>query len=330
MTKAQELRGKCVVLTGASSGIGRIAAYAFAAHGAHLVLASRDEAALTETADECRRLGGEALVVVTDVTRGESVQALAGKALEQGGRIDIWINNAGVGSVGGFEETPLEAHEQVVQTDLLGYLRGAHAVLPQFKSQGQGILINTLSVGSWVAQPYAASYSAAKFGLVGLTEALRGELVDWPDIHVCNLYPAVIDTPGFRDGGNYTGHRLTPPSPIYNPERVALAMVELACRPCPTKVVGGAAHLLRIAHFLTPGFTRILGWGTARALGRAPLAGRSSGNLFNPPSGTRQVRGGWKRSGNTRGLLLAGAAIAALGVFMACRHERSKDVGPGR
>ncbi|MBW6608254.1 SDR family NAD(P)-dependent oxidoreductase, partial [Salmonella enterica subsp. enterica serovar Weltevreden] len=73
-------------------------------------------------------------------------------------RIDIWINNAGVGAVGAFDETPLDAHEQVVQTDLIGYLRGAHVVLPYFKQQNAGILINTLSVGSWVPQPYAVAY----------------------------------------------------------------------------------------------------------------------------------------------------------------------------
>ncbi|MOA60484.1 short chain dehydrogenase [compost metagenome] len=65
-----------------------------------------------------------------------------------------------------------------------------------------------------MAQPYAAAYSASKFGLRGLTEALRGELTAFPEIHVCDIYPAVMDTPGFRDGGNYTGHALTPPGPV--------------------------------------------------------------------------------------------------------------------
>ncbi|MFP3499612.1 SDR family NAD(P)-dependent oxidoreductase, partial [Pseudomonas sp. SIMBA_059] len=86
----------------------------------------------------------------------DQVQALAAQAAEFGhGRIDVWVNNAGVGAVGHFEDTPLEAHEQVIQTDLLGYLRGAYVALPFFKAQGSGMLINTLSLGSWVAQPYA-------------------------------------------------------------------------------------------------------------------------------------------------------------------------------
>ena len=170
----RRLQGQLVVITGASSGIGRATAKAFACQGARLVLAARDEQALFEVLDECTECGTDALVVVTDVTRSEQVEALAVRAAEFGhGRIDIWINNAGVGAVGSFDQTPLPAHEQVIQTDLLGYLRGAHAALPYFKAQGRGILINTLSVGSWVAQPYAAAYSASKFGLRGLTEALR-------------------------------------------------------------------------------------------------------------------------------------------------------------
>ena len=191
------LRGKVVVITGASSGIGRAAAHAFACKGARLVLAARDEEALFETLDECTDCGTDAVAVTTDMTQSDQVQALAARAAEFGhGRIDIWVNNAGVGAVGSFEETPLEAHEQVIQTDLLGYLRGAHVALPYFKQQGRGTLINTLSLGSWLAQPYAAAYSASKFGLRGLSEALRGELTEYPDIHVCDIYPAVMDTPG--------------------------------------------------------------------------------------------------------------------------------------
>jgi len=190
------LYGALVVLTGASSGIGRAAAQAFARQGARLVLAARDVEALTETADECRALGGEVLVVATDVTHSDEVEALASAAAEFGqGRIDVWINNAGIGAVGAFDETPLDAHEQVVQTDLLGYLRGAHVVLPYFKQQKSGVLINTLSVGSWVAQPFAAAYSASKFGLRGLSQALRGELGAWPGIHICDVYPGIVDSP---------------------------------------------------------------------------------------------------------------------------------------
>ncbi len=319
------LHGALVVLTGASSGIGRAAAQAFARQGARLVLAARDAEALAETADECRALGGEVLVVPTDVTHSDEVEALASAAAEFGqGRIDVWINNAGIGAVGAFDETPLDAHEQVVQTDLLGYLRGAHAVLPYFKQQQRGVLINTLSVGSWVAQPFAAAYSASKFGLRGLSQALRGELGPWPDVHICDVYPGIVDTPGFRDGGNYAGRSLQPPPPLIDPRQVANAMVSLALHPRHTTSVGATATLLRLANFLTPGFDRLNGLITGFALGRAQRVPTSSGNLFHPPLGQRRIDGGWRSAvdGDKHWLLIGGIAAAAVGVCLCLTRRR--------
>lgn len=310
----RRLQGQLVVITGASSGIGRATAKAFACQGARLVLAARDEQALFEVLDECTECGTDALVVVTDVTRSEQVEALAVRAAEFGhGRIDIWINNAGVGAVGSFDQTPLPAHEQVIQTDLLGYLRGAHAALPYFKAQGRGILINTLSVGSWVAQPYAAAYSVSKFGLRGLTEALRGELTEYPDIHVCDIYPAVMDTPGFRDGGNYTGHALKPPGPVYDPALVAKAMVACAVSPRAHTTVGSAARLAHLASHLVPRLAQFTGWLTRLGIERSPKAAVSDGNLFQPPVGTRGVQGGWRTAGHPAPALLVTAAVLILG-----------------
>jgi NAD(P)-dependent dehydrogenase (short-subunit alcohol dehydrogenase family) len=186
--------------------------------------------------------------------------------------------------------------EQGLQTDLLGYLRGAYVAMPYFKAQKRGILINTLSLGIWVAQPYALAYSASRYGLRGLSEALRGELYDYPEIHVCDIYPAVMDTPGFRDGGNFTGHALKPPPPVYDPHLVAEAMVACALRPRPTTTVGAAATMAQVAHFLLPGFPYVSGWLTRLGLQNRPQAASSSGNLFTPSGAPRQVeRGGGQR-----------------------------------
>jgi NAD(P)-dependent dehydrogenase (short-subunit alcohol dehydrogenase family) len=308
------LQGKVVVITGASSGIGRAAAKAFGCEGARLVLAARDEEALFDVLDECTECGTEAVAITTDVTSSEQMLALAKGAAEFGnGHIDIWINNAGVGAVGSFDDTPLEAHEQVIQTDLLGYLRGTYVAWPFFKEQGSGILINTLSVGSWVPQPYAAAYSASKFGLRGLTEALRGELTEYPDIHICDIYPAVMDTPGLRDGGNFTDHELAPPPPVYDPRLVADAMVACAIKPRVSTTVGGAARVARLAHFLVPGFSYMSGWLTRRAIRRSATADRSSGNLFAPTDFVRSVEGGWRRTKPTHRLLLTLAVAALIG-----------------
>jgi len=325
-TQSSPLAEKLVVITGASSGIGRATAQAFARQRARLVLAARDRAALDEVVAQCQAHGAAALAVCTDVTSSEQMRALATEAATFGdGRIDVWINNAGVGAVGDFEQTPLEVHEQVLQTDLLGYLRGAYVAWPYFKKQKRGILINTLSLGSWVAQPYAAAYSASKYGLRGLSEALRGELGEYRDIHVCDIYPAVIDTPGFRDGANFTGHALKPPPPVYDPHRVAEAMVDCALHPKPSTTVGSAAGLARIAHFWLPGFAQLSGWLTRRALDRSTASASSEGNLFAPPSGQRRIEGGWRRPARRPApLLVAGVALLLGGCLVALGRERSR------
>lgn len=325
--RTRSLNLATVVITGASSGIGRAAAHAFAREGARLVLAARDDEALNQVVEQCKELGAQAIAVPTDVTQNADMENLAVSAAAFGeGRIDVWVNNAGVGAVGGFDQTPLAAHEQVVQTDLLGYLRGAYVVLPYFKKQQSGVLINTLSVGSWVAQPYAAAYSASKYGLRGLTEALRGELTQWADIHICDVYPAVIDTPGFRDGGNYSGSALKPPPPLYDPRLVADAMVKLALHPKPSKTVGAVATALRVGHFLVPGFAQLSGLLTGLALKRGRHAATSSGNLFGTPGGERRIDGGWRSTGvpSEKMLYAAGAVIIGSGLlwFLSKRNNR--------
>ena len=140
---------KVVVITGASSGAGRAIALAFARTGARVVLAARREQTLAEVAEQCEQAGGTALSVPTDVTDAAAVQALADAAVNFGGRIDVWVNNAGVLAAGPFDETPVSVHDQVIRINLMGYLHGAHAVLPYFKDQGYGVLINNLSVGGY-------------------------------------------------------------------------------------------------------------------------------------------------------------------------------------
>jgi short-subunit dehydrogenase len=130
---------------------------------------------------------------------------LANAAVDWQDRIDVWVNNAGVLAAGDFDVIPMAVHEQVIKTNLLGYMNGAHAVLPFFKEQGWGTLINNISIGGFLPVPYGAGYTAAKFGLRGWSEALKAELTGWPEIYVCDLFPAFLDTPGIQHAGNYTG-----------------------------------------------------------------------------------------------------------------------------
>ncbi|WP_424135565.1 SDR family oxidoreductase [Roseomonas chloroacetimidivorans] len=307
------IQGSVVVIAGASSGIGRATAQLLARHGAHLVLASRREDTLDVVRAECERLGAEVIAIPTDVTDAAAVQRLANGARDRFGRIDVWINNAGVGVIGPFDEVPAETHAQTIRINLLGQVNGAHAVLPVFKRQRHGIMINTLSVGSWAPTPFAASYAASKAGLLGFTESLRAELQDWPDIHVCDVFPSVVDTPGLRHGANHTGHQINVSGPITSPFEVAEAIASLIRRPRRAAVVGLAAQAARLAGTMAPG---LLGRAMARimrkGLARAPKAAVSEGNLFTAPA-DHGVYGGFRTEPTIR--VPAEAWMAAAGII---------------
>lgn len=307
-----DLNGATVVITGASSGIGQATAQAFAARGARLVLAARDGEALKRVAGACEALGAEAITVPTDVTDAAAVQQLATQARALGDKIDIWVSNAGVGAVGLFQETPIAAHEQVIRTNLIGHINDAHAVLPIFLAQGYGIFINMISLGGVMGTPFATAYAASKHGLRGFSEALRGELVDYPEIHICDVYPSFVDTPGLSHGANYAGRALSAPPPVYDARTVAAAIVETAQRPRPTVTVGVAAQAIRLCHFLAPELTtRLLGRFMAAYLRRARGIPITDGNLYAPPADAGGIDGGLRRPQERA---VTGATALAVGV----------------
>jgi NAD(P)-dependent dehydrogenase (short-subunit alcohol dehydrogenase family) len=217
-----------VVLTGASSGLGRATAFELARRGAKLVLAARRTDALRDVAAKC---GPNATVVETDVTIEDDVENLARIAIEEHGRIDVWINNAGVTYYAALEDGPMEPHRRVIEANLFGAMHGARAVVPIFRRQHRGVLINVGSVLSEVGQAFVPSYAISKFGVRGLSEALRVELADERDIHVCTVLPYAIDTPHFQVAANLIGRRPRALPPIQSPEKVARAIAALVERP---------------------------------------------------------------------------------------------------
>jgi len=311
MKQTNRLQGKVVVITGASSGAGRAAALEISKQGANVVLAARREEVLNEVAEECKAFGSDVLVVLTDVTDAGQMNTLAAMAHHWGGKIDAWINNAGLLAAGAFDEIPISIQEKVIQTNLLGYIHGAHAVLPHFKAQDYGVLINNISVGGWFPTPYAAAYTASKFGLRGFGEALQGELHHYPNIHVCNLYPAFLDTPGIQHAANFTGKVLRPAPPIYNPQRIAATMAKLIAKPKETVAISSASTFLRMAHSLFPGLTRKI---TANVielyLRNADETSYTTGNVLEPVEYGTSIHGGWSLPARTK-LAIAGAATLA-------------------
>jgi len=251
-------RGKVIVITGASSGLGREAARQFADRGACVVLAARRSDDLEETARQCRSAGGQALTVVTDVSQESDVEQLAETALSTWGRVDVWVNNAGVTLFAPLEAAPFEEHRRVIETNVFGAMLGARAVLPIFRAQRRGVLINVGSILSKIGQPFVPSYVISKFALRGLSESLRAELAEEPDIHVCTLLPFTIDTPHFQTGANEMGRQPRALPPMQSPEKVARALVSLAERPRRELHVPRVAALGLLAHWLFPTTTERL------------------------------------------------------------------------
>lgn len=252
MENTQSLRGKTVVITGGTSGVGRAAAEAFALEGCNVVVAARGQEGLDETISLCHDLGVVALGVSTDVSNADEVKNLAEKALQFNGRIDFWVNNAGVMASGKFEDVPVEAMDQLVKTNLLGYLHSAHAVLPIFKKQKDGVLINNVSIGGYMPAPYSTAYSSTKFGIRGMVEGLQGELSDEPNIHIVGLYPGIQKSTGNLHSAKYSGLDFKIPPFSTDPRELAAKMVEAAKNPRKEIITDNYAAVMKVLYGIFP------------------------------------------------------------------------------
>lgn len=320
----EDWKGKLVVITGATSGLGRAAALEFARRGFSLVLAARRREALADLVATCGQLGANAVPCQVDITQEGEVRRLLETALSVDGRIDVWVNNAGVTLFAKLDEAPFEEHRRVIETNVLGTMLCARAVLPVFRSQGYGVLVNVASVLGKVGQPFVPSYVISKFAIRGLSEALRADVAEMPHVHVCTLLPYAIDTQHFEAAANYTGNRAHPMQPVQAPEVVAKALVNLAMKPERERHVPRWIALGYVARTLFPRFSERL---LVRLLERWHLSPRlqapTSGNLFRPEDKPSSVHGHRPPLVSTAGLVVGAAREAvALAVRMSTETVR--------
>ena len=220
---------KVVIVTGASSGIGRETALAFAREGAHVVLAARSETKLREAVDAYPDLRDRFLVVPADVTKDEDVRQLVATALSKLGRVDILVNNAGIGMRATVMDMPVADVHSLMDVNFFGPIRCIQAVLPHMQRQGAGQIVNVGSILSVVVAPRNSAYCASKFALLALSDSLRIEL-HGTGIEVISVLPAYTDTPFFDHMYRYGGATRMSPFKGQHPARVARAILRGCAR----------------------------------------------------------------------------------------------------
>lgn len=245
-----------VVIAGASSGFGRGAAVKLGAQGAKVVVAARRKFMLDDVVQEIEASGGSALAVETDVSDPAQVSALAAAAVGAFGRVDVWINNVGIGAIGYFWDIPIEDHARVVDVNLKGLIFGAHVALNQFRRQGYGTLINTGSIDSETPLALQNTYASTKAAVLSLSRILNEELklAGEDEIRVGTIMPWGVDTPWWTHAANYTGHapRL---ALLDDPQIVVDAIVHACLDPKEEQPVGWKAKGSDISHHVAPKLT---------------------------------------------------------------------------
>ncbi|HEY0791608.1 MAG TPA: SDR family NAD(P)-dependent oxidoreductase [Chthoniobacterales bacterium] len=291
----QQIVKRTFVITGASSGFGQGVALRLASYGANVVLAARRTELLEEVARRVTAAGGTPLVVTTDVGRPGDVEKLARAAVARFGRIDVWINNAGVGAIGRFWDIPVEDYSRLIDINLKGVIYGSSAAIRQFRAQGYGTLVNVGSVDSEVPLAYQGVYSASKAGVFSLGRVLNEEirLSDVKSIKVATIMPWAADTPWWEHAANYSGG--TPRmAPVDDPQKVVNAIVWASLHPKEAVPVGGRAEGSYISHRLFPKLTENLAANLSHReqIEKSAPAPPTSGTLHQPMQSGRTVDGG--------------------------------------
>ena len=290
-----KIKSKTFVVLGASSGFGRGVAEELGRYGANVVLASRRTDLLEEIATKIRATGGTAEVLTTDITKPAEVEMLAIAAVKRFGKIDVWINMAGVGAIGRFWEIPVKDQTTIVDVNLKGFIYGSHQAIGIFRKQGYGTLINMGSIESENPLAYHAAYAATKAGVRHLGQAINQELrLDGQKrIRLVTVQPWAVDTPFWTHAANYSGG--TPRmAAMDSADKVVNAVLRMALRPRQELAVGWKAKGTKLFHKILPHSAERF---SANVIHRyqiktAPPAKDTTGSIFKPMEAGREVDGG--------------------------------------
>lgn len=286
-----------VLITGASSGIGRATALRLSRPGMGLALVSRSEETLRLVQEQCRSRGADACVVVADVADAKAVERAFSEASTALGPLDAVVHSAAALAYGRFEDVPAEVFDRALATTLGGTVNVSRSSLAHFHaSGGRGSLVLIGSLLGKIATPYMSSYVTAKWAVHGLARALQIEARGTPGISVSLVTPGSVDTPVYRQAGTYVGVNGRPPPPVTTPEQVADAVAAALDRPVRDQNVGVSNPFVIFAFRAMPDLFDVLVRPLMRLAGlsRNPV-GPTPGNVLEPTPSGEDVRGGWLR-----------------------------------
>lgn len=344
--KLKPIKKQVIVMTGASSGIGRETALQFAKRGAKVVVAARGEQALQSLVREIKQQGGEATYQVCDVADFEQVKAVAAKAVREYGRIDTWVNNAAVALYAPFEQTTPEEFRHVLEVNLMGQVHGAQAALPYLRKAGGGALIFVSSVESIVSLPLHSAYAASKHGIAGFVDSLRRELMhEGAPISVTNIRPASINTPFFNNAMTKIGVKPQGAPPLYQPSIVADVILYAAAHPVRDMIAGGAGKVMITAQKFAPSLVdKMLATergGFASQKTNEPKTIDAPNNFYAPVASEDRAEGDFGSKSKSYslydqmekrgalGALLAGGALGAAALLLAAQKSGVRNGSGG-
>lgn len=254
------LRNQTIIVTGASSGIGKMMALHVARREARVVLAARSATELNELAQAINEAGGQALAVPTDVTSAADVQQLIARTVEHFGAVDVLINNAGYGVFAPIEQAEFRDIEGMMNVNYGGTLRCIHAVLPVMRRQGHGHIVTVASVAGLMSTPNMGAYSASKHAVVAAIQALQIELMGSP-IKCSLICPGPIDTPFFANADYEQMSRFAKMFGLLDPDDVVQIVAHVVQHPRTLRIIPRTFHVLAIVYRLFPFLTkRLLRW----------------------------------------------------------------------